>query len=267
MNTEHTNNQIITGDYTFNGYHYNALIECSQSDFDQYVNTIRSNASASDNIAVEQMKNDSQLLRINNVPSCSYDQKRGNMYGFIFSSTAKMKKEEADRLMEIFESYSKEEINEAFGELFGKDEMVQEGDDTVISDKELVIEFIAFLEGYAIRFKEFHWNASSKSLHEAAEKAYDLVYALEDSIAEDMMGWMDSKIKPGSINPVFPAETGGAPQENIALPLHEVLGMLKDDAFSFYTKVENNNNFIGIRSELENFLHEISQLIYLAKLV
>lgn len=262
-----TNNQIITGDYRFNGYHYNALIECSQSDFDQYVNTIRSNASASDNIVVEQMKNKSQLLRINNMPGCSYDQKRGNMYGFIFSSTAKMEKEEADRLMNIFESYSKEEINEALGELFGKDEMTQEGDDTIISDKELVIEFIALLEGYAIRFKEFHWNASGKSLHETAEKAYDLVYDLEDSIAEDMMGWTDSKIKPGSINPVFPDETCGAPQENIALPLHEVLCMLMDDAVSFYTKIENNINFIGIRSELENFLHKIKQLIYLAKLV
>lgn len=267
MNTEHTNNQIITGDYTFNGQHYNALIKCSQSDFDQYVSAARSKATTYDNIIVEQLKNESQLLHINGMPSCSYDQKHGMMYGFIFSNTAKMKKEESDRLLQIFESYSKEEINEALGELFGKDEMVQEGGDTVISDKELVIEFIAFLEGYAIRFKEFHWNAGGKSLHEAAEKAYDLVYALEDSIAEDMMGWMDSKIKPGSINPVFPAETCGAPQEHIALNLHEVLNMLKDDAFSFYTKIENNNNFIGIRSELENFLHEINQLVYLAKLV
>lgn len=267
MNTKNTINQIITGDYTFNGYNYNALMEFNQAGFDQYVDIIRSKAGEQDNIVVEQMKNESQVLFVNGTQCCSYDQKHKKLYGFIYDNIASMEKEDSDRLLAIFEKYSKEEINEAMGEMFGKDGMVQEDDEPVISDKELVIEFIAFLEGYAIRFKEFHWNANGKSSHEVAEKAYELVYALEDSIAEDMMGWTDSKIKPGSINPVFPAETSGAPQEHIALPLHAVLSMLKDDAFSFYTNIENNNNFIGIRSELENFLHEISQLIYLAKLV
>lgn len=259
---KHISNQIIIGDYTFNKQHYNALIECTQSDFNQYINTIQN---ISDDVIVKQMKNKSQLLYINGIPSCSYDQKHGMMYGFIFSSTAKLEKEESDRLLQIFENYSKEEINDIMSELFGKDEIAQ--GDTIISDKELVIEFIAILEGYAIRIKEFHWNADNKSLHETAEKAYDLVYTLEDSIAEDMMGWTGSKINPGSINPIFPTVTYDISQEDIALNFYDILKMLKDNAFSFYNKIENNNNFIGIRSELENFLHEISQLIYLAKLL
>ena len=265
MNTEYTNNQIITGDYIFNGYHFNALIECTLLDFERYVDNIRSETTYSANISIEQLDDKNQLLRINGTPCCGYDQKRGNMYGFVFSNASKMSKEESEKLVSIFEKYSKEEINDALNELSREDVLPTERINDIISDKELVIEFIASLEGYAIRFKEFHWNASGKSSHETAERAYDLVYTLEDSIAEDVMGWTGSKIKPGSINPVFPVKADT--YSGSALTIDEVLNMLKNDVFSFYVKIEHNNNFIGIRSELENFLHEINQLVYLAKLL
>jgi hypothetical protein len=128
------------------------------------------------------------------------------------------------------------------------------------------LDFISFLEGYALRFKEFHWDSDKKAKHETAEKAYDLVYALEDSIAEDMMGFTESRIKPGTINPVMPADRLSPPQDDIEVDIVMTLQMLADDTFSFYKKIEHNNNFIGIRSEVENFMHELRQLIYLAKM-
>lgn len=253
------NNQIIIGSYTYNGCAYNAVIECTPVMFENYTDTIYNSADSEDTVNTIEDRNATTIL-VNESLVCGYDNKNGMLYVNIPDTAAKMMKVDADKLRQIVESYSKEELDELLSEVASED------DNMTISDKEVVLEFLSFLEGYTLRFKEQHWNSDTKSSHETAEKAYDLVYALEDSIAEDMMGFTDSRIKPGSINPVMPATRLSPPQDDIEVDFVTTLNMLRDDAFSFYKKVEHNNNFIGIRSEVENFLHELTKLIYLAKM-
>lgn len=252
-------NQIITGNYTYNGCTYNAVIECTPAMFENYADTLYSTVDPEDNVNSHET-DDSTTILVNESLVCGYDRKNHMLYVNIPNSAARMMDVDAERLRQIVESFSPEELNELLTEVAAED------DNLTISDKEIVLEFLSFLEGYALRFKEFHWDSEAKSKHETAEKAYDLVYALEDSIAEDMMGFTDSRIKPGSINPVMPADRLSPPQDDIEVDFVTTLGMLRDDTFSFYKKVEHNNNFIGIRSEVENFLHELTQVIYLAKM-
>ena len=266
MNSKPAINQTINtiiGDYTYNGVNYNAIIECTPEMFENYADNLYSVIGAMNpngNIStVESAQNITILLNENTV--CCYDKHNEILYANITTAPSDMDETDKKELLRIFETYSDEEIDTAMNEIVS-----EEDDGSMFSDKQVVLEFISFLEGYAIRFKEFHWDSERKAKHETAEKAYDLVYALEDSIAEDMMGFTETRIKPGSVNPVIPADRLSPPQDDIEVDLVTALQMLSDDTFSFYKKIEHNNNFIGIRSEVENFMHELRQLIYLAKM-
>lgn len=263
MNSKPAINQTINtiiGDYTYNGVNYNAIIECTPEMFENYADNLYSVIGAANpngNIStVESAQNIAILLNENTV--CCYDKHNKMLYANITTAPSVMDETDRKELLRIFETYSDEEIDTAMDEIAS-----EEDDGSMFSDKQAVLEFISFLEGYAIRFKEFHWDSERKAKHETAEKAYDLVYALEDSIAEDMMGMCGSRITPGSVNPVIPADKA---QRDKKVDFVDTLKMLSDDTFSFYRKIEHNNNFIGIRSEVENFLHELRQLIYLANM-
>lgn len=263
MNSKPAINQTINtiiGDYTYNGVNYNAIIECTPEMFENYADNLYSVIGAANpngNIStVESAQNIAILLNENTV--CCYDKHNKMLYANITTAPSVMDETDRKELLRIFETYSDEEIDTAMDEIAS-----EEDDGSMFSDKQAVLEFISFLEGYAIRFKEFHWDSERKAKHETAERAYDLVYALEDSIAEDMMGMCDSRITPGSVNPVIPADKA---QSDKKMDFVDTLKMLSDDTFSFYRKIEHNNNFIGIRSEVENFLHALRQLIYLANM-
>ena len=253
------NNQIIIGNYNYNGYTYNAVIECNPKMFKNYTDSIFESADLGDNIDFQERKNSVNVF-INESIICGYDNKNQMLYVNIPDSAEKMLKIDTERLEQIIESFTPEEFDEILSEVMSED------DNPTISDKEVVLDFLALLEGYALRFKEFHWDSNRKSMHELSEKVYDLVYELEDSIAEDMMGFTDSKIVPGSINPIMP-NNETLSQENIEQDFIDTLNILRNDTFSFYKKIEHNVNFVGIRSEIENFLHELSQTIYLSKMV
>lgn len=266
MNSKYTNNQsvmsnqIITGNYNYNGYTYNAVIECTPNMFKNYADSIYESADLTDEINFQDKENSTTVF-VNESLICGYDKKNDMLYVNIPDSAEKMLKIDAKKLEEIVESFTPEEYDEILSEV------LSEEDNPTVSDKEIVLEFLQILEGYALRFKEFHWNSETKSMHETAEKAYDLVYSLEDSIAEDMMGSIDSRIKPGSINPIMPTHKPSLSQDDTEINFVDTLNMLRDDTFSFYKKIEHNNNFIGIRSEVENFTHELTQIIYLAKMI
>ncbi len=265
MNSKYTNNQsvmsnqIITGNYNYNGYTYNAVIECTPNMFKNYADSIYESADLTDEINFQDKENSTTVF-VNESLICGYDKKNDMLYVNIPDSAEKMLKIDAKRLEEIVESFTPEEYDEILSEV------LSEEDNPTVSDKEVVLDFLALLEGYALRFKEFHWGSNHKSMHESSEEVYDLVYKLEDSIAEDMMGFTDSKIVPGSINPIMP-NNETLSQENIEQDFIDTLNILQNDTFSFYKKIEHNVNFIGIRSEIESFLHEISQMIYLSKMV
>jgi hypothetical protein len=249
-------NQIIYGDYLFEGNHYNTLSLCEREVFENCINFYK-NAEPSADVWLDETEHTATVY-INEGAAFGYDKDRQVLYISVVNT---LNDEDAEQLQGILESYSMEDIENTIGEIVAEQE-----NDSVVTDKEVVLDFISFLEGYALRFKEFHWDSDKKAKHETAEKAYDLVYALEDSIAEDMMGFTESRIKPGTINPVTPADRLSPPQDDIEVDIVMTLQMLADDTFSFYKKIEHNNNFIGIRSEVENFMHELRQLIYLAKM-
>ena len=250
-------NQIISGDYLFEGNQYNTLMLCEPELFENCIDNFYQIVEPSDTLRLSE-NDHSTTVYVNESAAFGYDKDRQVLY---ISAVNEMSNEDAERFHSILESYSEEDIENVMNEILS-----EETPETMVSDKEMVLDFISFLEGYALRFKEFHWDSDKKAKHETAEKAYDLVYALEDSIAEDMMGFTETRIKPGSVNPVIPADRLSPPQDDIEVDLVTTLQMLSDDTFSFYKKIEHNNNFIGIRSEVENFMHELRQLIYLAKM-
>lgn len=130
-------------------------------------------------------------------------------------------------------------------------------DDTVISDKETVLNYIMRLEGYMIRAKELHWSAETKSGHELIDEIRDKIEDLEDSIAEDMMGYLGVRITVGEVKPI----------ETSAEDITTFLTALYTDTMGFYSEIKNNVNCIGIVSELESFLHELNKGKYLKELV
>lgn len=249
--------QIITGNYTIGNFKSNCLINntINESYFTRFINIL--NESANDENKVEVVDSDiCSESYLNNDKVCVLDKNTDFIYGNIENGIAKavigtLSENEIDQIDNIVSTYDPEEITEML------QEVITEENNKIYSDRELVCDFIMRIEGYAIRLKELHWDADKKAQHEITEKAYDLLYKLEDSIAEDMMGYMGSYITPGTINPVLPNTDS----------LDGLLNLIKDDAFEFYKRIENNDNCIGIKSEIESFIHDMNNIIYLGKMI
>ena len=160
MNSKYISNQsvmdsqIITGSYTYNGNTYNAIVECTPLMFDNYTDTIY-NASDSENRVTFKKSDDSITVFVNESLICGYDRKNHMLYVNIPDTAARMMDVDADKLKQIVESFSSEDLDEMLSEV------AEEDDNMTITDKEIVLEFLAFLEGYALRFKEFHWDSDS----------------------------------------------------------------------------------------------------------
>ena len=253
--------QIITGNYTYGNFKYDSLVSgrykgmAPSSYFEKFDTLLEDTLEEGENMKLNESVSSSEIV-IDETKICALDKRTGFMYGnldlgisHIVNGT--MSEEEVTNLNTILDSYSSEELDNLLEGVF------EEENDTIYSDRELICDFIMRLEGYAVRLKEMHWDSDKKAEHELTEKTYKLLFDLEDSIAEDMMGYMGSYITPGTIQPVLPKSES----------LEGLLNLIKDDAVELYKRIEHNDNCIGVRSEFENFVHEMNQIIYLSKMV
>ena len=107
------------------------------------------------------------------------------------------------------------------------------------------------LAGYKIRIKELHWDASNMSLHKLCDDVTDKLYGFEDSLAEELQT-LYGKIQPGDIKEELPK----------AIKLNEFLAELLQDVYQYYGHI-SDAKYIGVRSVVEGFIHELNVCIYL----
>ena len=115
-----------------------------------------------------------------------------------------------------------------------------------------VLDYISKLEGIKTRIKEIHWEESTISGHELAGDVETMICDFEDSVAEDLQGVFDEDIKVKSLSP----------KECSANTQKELINELKSATLEFYKKLEGDD-YIGARSEVEGFIHNINVKRYL----
>lgn len=121
------------------------------------------------------------------------------------------------------------------------------------SVEEAVLDYIRKLEGYRVRLREFHWSASKMSTHELTDNLMSDLTDYEDSVAEETMGILGFRIKVGSIIPVIPEVSD----------LKSLLTSLISDTLTLRACVEDDKNFAGIVSILDDIEHDINKSKYL----
>ena len=120
--------------------------------------------------------------------------------------------------------------------------------------KKNIIAYINILHGYATAIKNLHWSSNTMSEHKLCDDIADSITSNEDEIAEICQG-IYGQIAKNELKPT---------QYTISTTKSMLDDLLKDTE-SFYEKLEGNE-FIGLRSVVENFLGEINKFQYLIKL-
>lgn len=118
--------------------------------------------------------------------------------------------------------------------------------------KEFVLDFISQLEGYKTKIKELHWEDKSLPGHELAGDIEKMICDFEDSIAEDLQGVFGEDIKVNTLHPYNVKST----------TLKEFIDSLKNSVMQFHKKLDGDD-YIGARSEVEGFIHDINVKKYL----
>lgn len=115
-----------------------------------------------------------------------------------------------------------------------------------------VLDFISQLEGYKTRIKELHWDEDSLPGHELAGDIEDMICDFEDSVAEDLQGVFGKDIKVKELHP-YKIDSN---------TLKEFIDSLKSSTMLFYKKLDGDD-YVGARSEVEGFIHDINVKKYL----
>lgn len=124
------------------------------------------------------------------------------------------------------------------------------------SDTQVYIDFLCRLEGWKTRCKNLHWAAPKKNIHVYLDEFLGVLSDYEDSLAEDIMGVLGSRLSPTSIN-------GTSCLSDNAL---DFISEVSTATIIFYKKISDNPNYVGIKSETETFIHNIKKYNYLFNL-
>lgn len=120
---------------------------------------------------------------------------------------------------------------------------------------EFFIAFISKVEGWKTRCKNLHWAAKRKNIHVYLDDFLSVLSDYQDSIAEDCMGIL------GKFSPI--AVSGVAPG---AIDPYGFIDEVRQGVLKFYDSLPKESVYAGIRSETENFIHEVNKYRYLFSL-
>lgn len=120
---------------------------------------------------------------------------------------------------------------------------------------EFFISFISKVEGWKTRCKNLHWAAKRKNIHVYLDDFLKVLSDYQDSIAEDCMGIL------GKMSPVCIA--GVSP---MSADPYGFIDEVRQGVLKFYDSVPKDSVYAGIRSETENFIHEVNKYRYLFSL-
>lgn len=123
-------------------------------------------------------------------------------------------------------------------------------------------EIVTLLE-YALRaVKEYHWNTKTHSEHVVSNELKDLLYEYQDKFAEILLGIQspDTKIL---IDPNVTYDLNCSSLVQLCISISNLVAgcyaNLQDISVS-------NFNYVGLLSEIETLMAELSKLIYLARM-
>lgn len=113
-------------------------------------------------------------------------------------------------------------------------------------------EFICNLEGFKTKFKNLHWSAYNNSIHVRIDELIDIISDYQDILAEELQGIR------GQFEPNFLKGTNF----DFTCP-HDAIATLINKTTSFYSKIPEQYDYAGIKSECEAFLTQLHKYKYL----
>jgi hypothetical protein len=116
-------------------------------------------------------------------------------------------------------------------------------------------EFLKTLEGFKIKFREFHWNAVTLSAHRLCDDIIDNINEHQDNIAEEGFTVF------GKFGPdIF------FPTQNFSSDIKSGLNELLSNLIELRTIISNENELVSIAAILDEFIHDVRKFIYLSDL-
>lgn len=133
--------------------------------------------------------------------------------------------------------------------------MEEERENNSSTGSQFFISFINKLEGWKTKCKNLHWAAPKKNIHVYLDEFLEVLSEYQDSIAEDYQGIL------GHMNPNV---IKGIPSDS--LTAIEMIMEIKKGTCDFYTAIPEGTCYVGIKSETENFIHNLNKYKYLFEL-
>lgn len=126
------------------------------------------------------------------------------------------------------------------------------GKSTEVSARDMIVSMINNIEGFKTKCKNLHWSAPKKNIHKYLDDFLSVLSDYQDSIAEDMMG-IYGQLQPNEIK-------GGVCD---CLNAIDFINEISRKTVDFYSNLPSDTSLVGIKSETENFIHNINKYKYL----
>ena len=116
-----------------------------------------------------------------------------------------------------------------------------------------ILLYLSKLEGFKTAIKNCHWAAKSMNAHEFMDSLEDIVSDHQDLVAEIVQGAYNTKIKVNDFKP----------KPYRISTFTKLVADIYNAADKFYSTIQGNKRFIGLRSVMEDFMGKMQQQAYL----
>lgn len=120
---------------------------------------------------------------------------------------------------------------------------------------DLYINFLCQIEGWKTKCKNLHWAAQNDSIHRRLDDLADILSSYQDALAEDYMG-INGRVRPDILTGI----------SSNAIEPNTFISEIIENTLSFYSQIDSNVVYAGIKSETETFIHNLNKIKYLFSL-
>lgn len=120
---------------------------------------------------------------------------------------------------------------------------------------DLYINFLCQIEGWKTKCKNLHWAAQNDSIHRRLDDLADVLSSYQDALAEDYMG-INGRVRPDILTGI----------SSNAIEPNTFISEIIENTLSFYSQIDSNVVYAGIKSETETFIHNLNKIKYLFSL-
>lgn len=120
---------------------------------------------------------------------------------------------------------------------------------------DLYINFLCQIEGWKTKCKNLHWAAQNDSIHRRLDDLADVLSSYQDALAEDYMG-INGRVRPDILTGI----------SSNAIEPNTFVSEIIENTLSFYSQIDSNVVYAGIKSETETFIHNLNKIKYLFSL-